>query len=419
MEVQEKLLTKNVFVAGRPPSVTYNPRDERHLESEVRRFLDQGPGKALSISGPTKSGKTVLVHRLLPEDEAIWMHGSDLESVDLFWGKIVDWLGLYDLVEVTMQTGGTTGTNLGGTVGFKGIASIDYHESGQQTQAQGSRVSRKQALNTVAREGLKELAVPVVIDDFHYVARDAQQPIARAIKTVIPLCSVVLIAVPHEAFSAVRNEPDMGGRISHLGIELWSVEELRYIAERGFEALNIVDQHGIGHRLAQHSYGAPFLMQELCFDYANSIGVLQTADEPVTTVEPPDWNAFFNRIANRNPPAIFEHLLKGPRIRGQPRIDRVFKAGGKTDIYGALMDGIAKVGKTSLTYQELGRMLERELVEPISGQQIALSLGHMAAIAEDHRGTGDPAVAYKDDMLHVLDPFLLFYLRHGTWDVTK
>lgn len=418
MEVQESLLTKNVFVAGRPPSVTYNPRDDRHLELEVTRFLDQGPGKALSISGPTKSGKTVLVERLMPEDEAIWMHGSDLESVDQFWGKVVDWLGLYDLVEVTMQSGGTSGTNVGGTLGIR-IASINYHESGQQTQMQGSRVSRKQALNTVAREGLKELTVPIVIDDFHYVADTARRPIARAIKTVIPLCSVVLIAVPHEAFNAVRNEPDMGGRVSHLGIELWSADELRYIAERGFEALNIADEHGIGQRLAENSYGAPFLMQELCFEYANSIGVLKTAAAPVATIEPRAWNAFFKRIAERNPPVIFENLLKGPKTRGQQRIDRVFKSGGKTDIYGALMDGIAKVGKASLSYQELGRMIERELMEPISGQQITLSLGHMAAIAEEHRSTGDPAVAYKDDMLHVLDPFLLFYLRYGTWDVTK
>lgn len=88
-----------------------------------------------------------------------------------------------------------------------------------------------------------------------------------------------------------------GGQVSHLGIELWSVDELRYIAQRGFEALNIVDEHGVGQRLAENSYGAPFLMQELCFEYATSLGVLQTAALPVATVEPPDWSAMFKRIA--------------------------------------------------------------------------------------------------------------------------
>ena len=70
-------------------------------------------------------------------------------------------------------------------------------------------------------------------------------------------------------------------------------------------------------------------------------------------------------------------------------------------------------------YQELARIIERDFREPIQGQQITASLAHMAAVAKDNRGTGDAAVAYKNDDLHVLDPFLLFYLRHGTWSVDK
>jgi UDP-N-acetylmuramate-alanine ligase len=44
--------------------------------------------------------------------------------------------------------------------------------------------------------------VTLVIDDFHHVPDDAKQALARAIKSVIPFCKVVLIAVPHEAFDA-------------------------------------------------------------------------------------------------------------------------------------------------------------------------------------------------------------------------
>ncbi len=43
----------------------------------------------------------------------------------------------------------------------------------------------------------------------------------------------------------------------------------------------------------------------------------------------------------------------------------------------------------------------------------------MATIALENRGTGDAAVAYKNDELHVLDPFLLFYMTFGTWSVDK
>jgi hypothetical protein len=96
---REVHLTKTVFVAGSAPRITYNPRGERHIEPELSAYLDQGFGRALSVSGPTKSGKTVLVERALPRDEAIWVEGPDLVSVEVLWDTVVDWLGLYDLVE--------------------------------------------------------------------------------------------------------------------------------------------------------------------------------------------------------------------------------------------------------------------------------------------------------------------------------
>jgi hypothetical protein len=416
---REDHLTKNVFVAGASPKITYNPRDERHLEQELDGYLDQGPGRALSVSGPTKSGKTVLVERALPRDEAIWVEGQDVDSVDVFWGRIIDWLGLYDLVEVTRQETGDSGRQLGMTVGIPKLASIDAKKTDGQSVAQGVRKSRTQAATTVARTALEELNVPIVIDDFHHVEDDAKRGMARAVKSVIPFTKVVLIAVPHEAFDVVRNESDMGGRVSQLRTEAWSVEELHFIAERGFEALNIVDPDDVARKLAEASYGAPFLMQDLCYQYAISLGVVKTADEPVTAVAPADWDEFFARIANRTPPAIFEHLLKGPKTRGQRRVPRVFKTGERTDVYGALLYTVARVGKASVTYQELARVIERDFTEAIQSQQITASLGHMATVASENRGTGESAVAYKDDTLHVLDPFLLFYLRHGIWDVAK
>jgi hypothetical protein len=416
---REVHLTKNVFVAGSAPRITYNPRGERHLEPELFGYLNQGFGRALSVSGPTKSGKTVLVERTLPRDEAIWVEGPDLSSADDFWDAIVDWLGLYDLVEITRTETEGTGRQLGVNVGVPKLASIDASKKDDAGVTRGVRKTRSQAVATVARTGLEDLGVPIVIDDFHYVGEDAKVPLARAVKTVIPFTKVVLVAVPHEAFDVVRSEADMGGRVSLVAIELWSVQELEFIAHKGFEALNIEDGHGVGTKLAEHSFGAPFLMQDLCYQYAISLGVLQTAAEPVPTVEPYDWVDFFRRIANRTPPVIFDQLLRGPKTRGQKRIPRVFKTGENTDIYGALLYAIARAGKTRVTYQELAMILEQSFADPIPGQQIAASLGHMATIALENRGTGDAAVAYKNDELHVLDPFLLFYLTFGTWSVDK
>ena len=412
-------LTKNVFVAGSTPEITYNPRTERHLERGLKQYLDQGPGRALTVSGPSKSGKTVLAERLLPRDESIWIEGPDLTSLDVLWDRIVDWLGLYDLVEVTRDQAEGTGRQLGVNIGVPRLFSIETSKGNDETVTTGVRQSRTQAIASTARAGLQTVEVPIVIDDFHYVADSAKQAVARAIKTIIPHSKVVLIAIPHEAFEVVRNEADMGGRVSQLEIDIWSQGELEFIAERGFAALNIVDNQNIGVTLAASCYGAPFLMQDLCYQYAYSIDVLKTVDEPVIAHSPDVWQDFFKGIADRTPSAIFTDLLKGPKERGQRRQVRTFHEGGAADIYGALLYAVARAGKPSVSYRELTELLDKALTEAPSGQTIALSLGQMSAIAEGRRGTGDPAIAYKHDVLHVLDPFLLFYLRYGTYSLMK
>lgn len=421
MSEREIHLTKDVFVAGAAPEITYNPRSGRHQEQELEQYLDQGPGRALTVSGPTKSGKTVLVERRLDRDTAIWIEGPDLTSVSIFWHRVVDWLRLYDLVEVSRGEDDGTGKQMGLSVGSSNLAKIDASKSATAKTTTGVRKSRTTDVTTVARNALEEWQTPVVIDDFHSVAEDAKVPVARAIKTLILHSKVLLIAVPHEAFDVVRREPDMGGRVTQLPIEPWSQEELEFIAERGFEALAIDDRHGIGAKLAAASYGAPFLMQELCYQYVRYfLEVEQTPDEGgIETLAPDSWPDFFTKIADRTPAHIFTDLLKGPKERGQKRQVRVFHDGGTTDIYGALLHAVAVAGKMEVSLLEISEVVERDLVEPPPRQRISLSLGYMSTIAKKQCGTGDPAVSFKDEVLYILDPFLLFYLRHGTYRLTK
>src|SRR5581483_10934223 len=386
------ILTRNVFVAGGTPDVTYNPRDSRHLEAEVRSYLSQS-GKALSVSGPTKSGKTVLIERLLPSSEAIWMQGSDIQTIDDFWSRIVDWLGLYDQVEVSTQESDQIASEISGSIGIKPIAQVGSKIGGTGTSGTARRWTRQRRLADVAREGLATLPVPIVIDDFHYVAEDVKRDLARAVKSLIPVTHVVMIAVPHEAFDAVEHEPDMGGRVWQLRIEAWTEEELRFIPHTGFEVLNVADAGSIiANKLASVSYGAPFLMQQLCFDVAADAGILERQSSAVSLVVPDDWDRFFRRIANRSAPSVFSKLKTGPKERGQERIDRQLRDGRVTDIYGAVLYAIAETGpKTRIRYQELSRILERDLSEPARSQQITSCLYHMADIADKARGTGDAA----------------------------
>ena len=259
-----------------------------------------------------------------------------------------------------------------------------------------------------------------MIDDFQYVPQPVRRAIARAIKTLVTRTQVILIAVPHEAFEAVRAEPDMNGRVFQLRVEPWSIPELTYIAREGFKALRIDDAHEeVGRLLADTSYGAPFLMQQLCHDYAIAIGVTETAAADVAAGEPGDWGRFFSRVAERTKPGVFEKLLRGPDPRGQERTKRRFKViDATTDIYGAVLFGISKVGVNSpITYREIVRALQVSLHETPQSNQVTSALRHMSEIAFASRGSSDPALDFKGGEVHVMDPFLAFYLDYGPWIV--
>ena len=77
----------DVFVPGGLPSVTYNPRADLGLEEQVRDYVDERH-KILSLSGPTKSGKTVLLKTVIPK--AIWVSGGSIDTADSFWGAVTD-----------------------------------------------------------------------------------------------------------------------------------------------------------------------------------------------------------------------------------------------------------------------------------------------------------------------------------------
>jgi hypothetical protein len=414
-------LTSDVFVAGSSPVITYNPRDARQQEQELERYEEQGTGRALTVSGPSKSGKTVLIERRLPRDEAIWIEGPDVTDVGVLWHRVVDWLGLYDLIEVGRAEDATAGKQYGLAVGSDNIAKATIGKTGDTKNSTSVRKSRTSDVTTLARKALEDWGTPIVIDDFHSVAEDAKTDLARAIKTIILHSKVILVAVPHEAFDVVRHERDMDFRVEQLRIEPWSQQELEFIAERGFEALAITDSAGVGSALASASYGAPFLMQQLCYDYARLfLGVRETPrGGHIEAVEPESWKGFLGAVADRMPSDIFADLLKGPKERGTRRQVRTFHDGSTTDIYGVVLYAIARTGNLQATLAQIGEEIEASLLEPPTRQQIGLSLGHMGTIARNRQALGDPALAYKDEVLNILDPFLLFYLRYGSYTLQK
>lgn len=379
-----------VFVVGPAPTITYMPREEHQLETRVTDYVEER-GRILLVTGPSKSGKTVLLRRTLPD--AVWIAGGQLREANDLWRHVVDgadgWTGeLREHVRTDTEL-----TSSGTTAQFKpmGVGS-DAALSDSSSVADASRHQRSVERDplSVAQTLLVKAQRVLVIDDFHHLAPAVQRIVIRQLKPLIERgVGVVLVAVPHRAADVVVAEGEMDGRVERLQIGLWHDAELMNIAHTGFAALAVKPEVGLPERLASLSHRSPHLMQLLCREICKVGSVRSTASLPQTLVEPADWDDFLSVVAVRyTHDETYRSLVRGPQTR-KDRIERRMRFSCQTtDIYGAVMAALSAVAPAKeIEYNALRDALRRLLEELPPKEQVTNTLRHMSDIADELAAT--------------------------------
>jgi len=326
---------QDIFVPGGLPKYTYNPRVELNLENRLSEVKDN-LCKLVTVTGQTKSGKTVLTRKILPPEETIWIDGGVVSSEEDFWQVIIENLDLFQTME--KESSDESGSKFGG----KGTAEANFfiakgtgEISSELEKKRGSSVTTGQTLSSrvAALSGLRKAKVPIVIDDFHYIPRDIQGNIVRALKPLIfDGLPVVIIAIPHRRYDALKVEKEMTGRISPIQIPSWSPEELAYIPATGFGLLNYEVSGTFTSRVASESIGSPHLMQDFCRGICRTMNLEPSIDKQLLKISVKAIDSTFRDVAETIGRPIFEKLARGPRSRTD-RIPRTLKDGKIVDSF--------------------------------------------------------------------------------------
>lgn len=405
---------REVFAPGGMPSVTYVGREHLQLEQKIERAVERGYAFNV-VTGPTKSGKSVLCHRVLDATKLVTMEGGQVSSIDDFWQQLSHKLHVAagasesDKQEEKIGAEASAGWNIGALLSLKSKIEVG---SGRERARQFVT-----ALKIACIDAMLASDAILLIDDFHYLEADVQKAVIQSFKApVMKGLTVFLLAVPHRAFDPITVENEVEGRFKHIPIPTWEMEDLERIAVLGFPALNVECPAGLVREMGQQSSRNPLLMQEICAELCLENGINGT-QEHLTALNGDSLPKAYKEIAESKGFPKFDRLRKGPQAR-KLREQRQLVNGTEEDIYSLIMMSLANTGpKAKTSYDEL-RTEIRSLIHADGKMpqknEITSALSHMTTIAKTDI-KGEPALEWikETNELVITDPFLIFYMRHA------
>lgn len=410
----------DVFTPGTFPSYTYVERERQAYETQLQNAIDI-KGQVISLAGPSKSGKTVLVEQVVGKDDLLAITGAGIQNASDIWERVLDLMDAPTEITYTTTTEGRGSV----TVEASGETGIPLLAKGSVTGGGSLEASRAQTQGTVRRRGgqaqvIREIGnsdFVILIDDFHYMPRSVQEDVARQIKAAIREgVKIVTISVPHRSDDVVRANSELRGRTSTLDLDYWHKDELKEIATKGFELMNVILPEAVYAEFVEEAAGSPQLMQTICLYTCFILGIRETLHEGrFFDIERGQIDNIFEAAATVTDfRTLVDVLDAGPRTRGTERKTFDFVDNTEGDVYRCILKAISlDPPRLSFTYDDINSRI-RELCkgDTPSGSSVIGSCQHIAKLALDSAPT-ERIIDWDEQkfFLDIPDPYFLFYLR--------
>ncbi len=407
-----------IFTPGTLPKYTYYERPDLNLEQKLLDAVDT-PGIIAAVSGPSKSGKTVLCETVVGLNSMLLVTGGGIDNEDALWRRIRSKLKVPALSSSSTGAVKSREISADAKAGISFLAKAEAGLNGkiarseeEQAVLQFDPISGAELIQRV-----KEAGKTLVVDDFHYIDRGIQSSIVEQFKEAARAgCTIVVVSVPHRSDDVIRANPDLRGRVRIVEVTYWSKSELLNIPKLGFPRLNLNLAESVISRLAEESLSSPQLMQSLCLDLCRAKGI----DEALPTltnfdISDNDLTDTLRSVASASScQTALDILEKGPRVRGTDRKAFTLQDGTVGDVYTVVLRAIA-TGEPRLTlkYSEIrDRTALITRGEGPSGSSITSTLGQMEEAAKEMK-QGDRVIEWdvEKETLNFPDPYFLYYLR--------
>lgn len=381
--------------------------DRGHLDSKISKYLERN--NHLAIRGTSKSGKSWLRQRLLPD--AIVIQCRLGKTVSDIYREALGQLGIKLLLKDvhsrslkgTLEAESEIGNSLLSKLKAKVGISSETSSSKERTHL---RVNLED-LDYVC-EILKESGRRLVIEDFHYLSRAERRRLAFDLKAMWDLgLYVVIIGVWVENNLLLDLNRDLAGRVREIAIT-WSDADLREILRRGAKPLNLSFSDHVESELVSISYANAGILQRLTIDTLDELGIV----ERKTQAQSVDGEAAVHTAAMY----YAEELNTVYQTFGRNVSHGVRARKNSTGIYAHALSVILEADDSQLLrgipIKDIYHTTHSK--EPrIQQGNLKTALGNLERLQVDDDGRG-LVLTFSDGLVRVVDHQLLLYRRFAT-----
>lgn len=412
-------MTENVsdiFRSTGQPTITYVKRDDGVLESRLAGYLDEA-GQICLVTGPSKTGKTTLYKQVLRErgNIPLLVQCTQTKLSSDIWKEALEGVDFERTTNTSNSSRARTEATieLGAEGGWKWLAKI----TGKIQAALGTELDESSARQRILAEPHPDLLIPIlkntnyvlVIEDFHYLQESEKVTLFQQWKRFIDSeISIIVLGTSHRAVDIAHSNKDLLGRIAHIDVKQWTIDDLKSICNAGFQHLKAEASENCINLIAQESVGLPILTQQICLELFNNEKIHTTKEARIKKMrfakeaaEKAFYKVAITRYSQFN--SYYDTLIRGPREGA-----RVYKT-YELVLACFTIDPIL----FNLSRNEIDRRLDKLLSQNETRPPAASINSTLGALKKFQEKRGFQLLEWiaTSSMLYIVEPAFLFYVR--------
>lgn len=411
----EMVQITDVFRSSGQPQITYVEREKRKYENDLSAILKM-KGKICLLTGPSKTGKTTLYRKVLSENnlEPIIISCNFSISVDQFWRKALEQLNFdrINCIQKSSERDYSISGDASGELGWSWLAKM----SAKFSPGLSIKNSEIEIRETILSEPAPEHLIPIlklpnfilIVEEFHYLNPEVKKTIFQQWKPFVDNdVSVIIIGTSHHAVDLAFANKDLIGRIIHMEMPIWNLEDLKQILIQGFNYLHLILNRGVADIISSESAGLPIITQQVGLQLflQKNIDSIRIGEKIAAFEKTNAYKALY-RVATTEYSqyqTIYDRLRAGPRKKRR-----------KYNTYEILLSAFSMDPiKISLSRLELNNRIESMGIQKTAIPPKSSINSTLDALEKFQHHLGITILEWNknNQCLYILEPSFLFYLR--------